>query len=211
MAYTHDEPVAVTETRLTHDMHRAATSLLVEAAGRPSVPSAALAELRDFLVANLHHHHESEDGLLWPMIIEVAPGDVAESLAALSTEHDQLDAALDTLGDAPIDDPTDRAALTVAATAVRDLVRHHLEQEEPLLFPALTTHLSPGAWDEFSQKVIATSPPQGAHLLIGFFDEVGTPEEVQLVLDRLPEPVQPLIPEMRRQAKTALDMLRPAA
>jgi hemerythrin-like domain-containing protein len=210
MTSAHTEPVAVTETRLSHDMHREATSLLVEAAGRPSVPSAALAELRDFLVANLHHHHESEDGLLWPLITAVAP-EVADSLSALSTEHDQLDAALDALGNVPIDDGSDRAALTEAATAVRDLIRHHLEQEEPLLFPALRIHLSPEAWDDFSQKVIATSPPQGAHLLIGFFDEVGTPEEVQLVLDRLPEPVQPLVPEMRRQARAALDVLRPAA
>jgi hemerythrin-like domain-containing protein len=210
MTYAPEGSVAVTETRLSHDMHREATSLLVEAAGRPSVPSAALAELRDFLVANLHHHHESEDGLLWPLITTVAP-EVAEPLAALSTEHDQLDATLDALGSVPIADGTDRAALTQAATAVRDLVRHHLEQEEPLLFPALRTHLSPEAWDDFSQKVIATSPPQGAHLLIGFFDEVGTPEEVQLVLDRLPEPVRPLIPQMRRQARAALDVLRSAA
>jgi hemerythrin-like domain-containing protein len=202
--------MAVIETRLSHDMHRAATSLLVEAAGRPSVPGATLTELRDFLVANLHHHHESEDGVLWPLITAVAP-EAAESLAALSTEHEQLDASLDTLASVSIDDGTDRTALAEAATVVRDLVRHHLEQEEPLLFPALRTHLSPEAWDDFSQKVIATSPPQGAHLLIGFFDEVGTPEEVQLVLDRLPEPVHPLIPEMRRQAQAALAVLRSAA
>ncbi|GLY83754.1 hemerythrin domain-containing protein [Actinoallomurus iriomotensis] len=210
MQSSHTEPVAVIETRLSHDMHRAATSLLVEAAGRPAVPSAALAELRDFLVANLHHHHESEDGLLWPMITTTAP-EVAESLAALSTEHDRLDAALDVLAAAPIGDGADRAALTEAATAVRDLIRHHLEHEEPLLFPALRTHVSPEAWDDFSQKVIATSPPQGAHLMIGFFDETGTPDEVDLVLDRLPEPVRPLIPEMRRQAREALRVLRVAA
>jgi hypothetical protein len=33
----------------------------------------------------------------------------------------------------------------------------------------------------------------------------------RLVLDRLPEPVQPLVPEKRRQARAAFDVLRPAA
>lgn len=207
MTYPLDEPVAVIETRLSHDMHREATSLLATAARRPSVPSPALAELRDFLVANLHHHHESEDDLLWPMIVAVAP-DIADSLLPLSAEHDQLDAALDVLDDVPIGDGGDRAALVEAAIAVRDLVRHHLEQEEPLLFPALRNHLTPEAWNDFAQKVITTSPPQRAHLLVGFFDEIGTPEAVRLTLDRLPEPVQPLVLEMRRQARAALAVLR---
>ncbi|MGJ6967712.1 hypothetical protein ACSDR0_37950 [Streptosporangium sp. G11] len=46
--------------------------MLAEAAVRPSVPLGALAELREFLVANLHHHHESEDEQLWPLLAAVA-------------------------------------------------------------------------------------------------------------------------------------------
>src|SRR5258707_8791879 len=88
------EPQSVIETRLTHDMHRHATSLLAEAAARPSADWAALGELRDFLVATLHHHHESEDRALWPLIAATAPG-VASQLGDLSAEHDQLDASLD--------------------------------------------------------------------------------------------------------------------
>ncbi|MEV1247783.1 hemerythrin domain-containing protein [Nonomuraea sp. NPDC050022] len=65
---TNTEAVAVTETRLIHEFHRRATTLLSEAALRPSVPLAALAELREFLVKNLRHHHETEDHQLWPMI-----------------------------------------------------------------------------------------------------------------------------------------------
>ncbi|GAA4596592.1 hypothetical protein GCM10023194_69230 [Planotetraspora phitsanulokensis] len=199
--------MAIIETRLAHGMHRTATSLLVEATGRPTVPSTALAELRDFLVANLHHHHESEDGLLWPMITAVEPG-AADGLAALGAEHVQLDAVLDALGEVEIRDGVDRAALREAAMAVRDLVHRHLEKEEPLLFPALRDHVSPEAWADFSQKVIATSPTEAAHLMVGFFDEVGTPEEVESVLSALPEPARQFVPMMRTQAQAGLAVLR---
>ncbi|GAA4571889.1 hemerythrin domain-containing protein [Planotetraspora kaengkrachanensis] len=201
------EPTAIIETRLAHGMHRTATSLLVEAAGRSTVPSAALAELRDFLVANLHHHHESEDELLWPMITAVEPG-AADGLAALGAEHVQLDAVLDALGEVEICDGVDRAALREAATAVRDLVHRHLEKEEPLLFPALRDHVSPEAWADFSQKVITTSPTEAAHLMVGFFDEVGTPEEVELALSGLPEAARQFVPMMRTQAQAGLAALR---
>ena len=200
------EPKSIIETRLVHGVHRRATSLLAEAAAQPSSDPAALAELRDFLVATLHHHHESEDGDLWPLITALAP-ETAGPLAGLSTEHDELDAALDALAAAPLDD---RATLEKTSVAVRDLVHLHLEHEEPLLFPALRAHVSAEAWEEFAQKVSATSPPTGAHLMIALLEEVGTAEEVELMLSGLPAPVQALLPAMRDQAKATLDALQTA-
>ncbi|GAA3794509.1 hypothetical protein GCM10022206_38050 [Streptomyces chiangmaiensis] len=210
-----------------------ASTLLAEAALRPSVPLGALAQLRDFLVVNLHHHHETEDKDLWPRIVAVAPA-TASALAELSEEHERLDAALDQLaavavsadkgedgsgeaaatgrGSAGAGDDSGadgvRAALRDAAVAVRDTVHDHLTHEEPLLFPALRDHLSDAEWEDFSQRVIATTPPVAGHLMVGFLDEVGTPAEVELVLAGLPEPVHPLIPAMRLQAADDLRILR---
>ncbi|WP_457493388.1 hemerythrin domain-containing protein [Streptomyces sp. P5_D11] len=93
---TSKESVAVVETRLVHQVHRVATTLLAEAAVRPSVPLGALAQLRDFLVVNLRHHHETEDDDLWPRIVAAAPA-TEHGLGALSEEHERLDAALDLL------------------------------------------------------------------------------------------------------------------
>ncbi|MFG2358694.1 hemerythrin domain-containing protein [Streptomyces sp. NPDC048521] len=200
------EVVAVTETRLTHELHRRATTLLSEAALRTSVPLEALAELRGYLVKNLHHHHETEDNQLWPLIVDVSP-EAAAKLAPLSAEHDRLDAALDALEAAPITSDADRENLHQAAEAVRVLVHRHLEHEEPILFPALAQHLSPEDWTAFSQQVIATSPTEAAHLTVGFFDEVGKPEEVALILSGLPEPAQQFVPVMREQARAALAVL----
>ncbi|MGV9379047.1 hypothetical protein ACWDRB_24730 [Nonomuraea sp. NPDC003707] len=42
---------------------------------------------------------------------------------------------------------------------------------------------------------------------MGFLDQVGTPEEVALVLSGLPEPAQRFVPAMRDQARAALAVL----
>jgi len=195
---------AVVETRLAHDVHRRATSLLADAAARPSIPTTALAELRDFLVGTLHHHHQSEDTQLWPLITSAAP-QTSAALAELSGEHDQLDGALETLDDVALED---RAALEGSAVAVRDLVHEHLAHEEPLLLAALRDSVSDEAWADFSRQVIATAPTAGAHLMFGFFDELGTPEEVEPILGDLPGPARELLPALRRHAHATLDALR---
>jgi hemerythrin-like domain-containing protein len=201
------EGAAVVETRLLHKMHRAATSLLVEAAHSATAPSAALEELRDFLVAALRHHHESEDDVLWPRLTAAYPA-AAAGLAELAAEHDALNAALDELAFAPVQDAGDRAALTAAAVAVRDLVHTHLDHEEPLLFPALAAHMPDDAWAQFSRAVIASAPPVGAHFNIGFFEQVGTPAELAVVTANLPEAALDLGPAMREQARTTLSSLQ---
>ncbi|GAA5021241.1 hemerythrin domain-containing protein [Streptomyces siamensis] len=225
-----DEPIAVLETRLAHDVHRVATTLLAEAAVRPSVPLSALEQLRDFLVVNLRHHHESEDEDLWPRIVAAAPA-AALALDELSGEHERLDEALDRLAAVAVSDggtvesPGESAgseagggegstgdavrdALHQAAVAVRDTVHTHLAREEPILFPALRDHISSAEWAEFSQQVIATTPPVAGHLMIGFLHEVGAPAEVELLLAALPEPVRPLLSAMRHQAAEDLQILR---
>ncbi|PZG08320.1 hemerythrin domain-containing protein [Nonomuraea aridisoli] len=207
MSNAQTEPMSIIETRLAHDFHRKATSLLADAAPRTGVPLSAIAVLRDFLVAQLHHHHESEDDLLWPRLA-AADAQVAAGLAELSKEHDLLDASLDALAAAPAQQDGDRAKLADAAAAVRDLVHRHLEHEEPLLFPALRTHMTAEDWAEFSQQVIATSPMDAAHLLIGFFDLVGDPREVELVLAGLPEPARAALPILRAQAENDLRVLQ---
>ncbi|MFE2538724.1 hemerythrin domain-containing protein [Actinacidiphila glaucinigra] len=211
MKHSSQEPMSVIETRLAHEVHRVATALLAEAAVRPSAPLGTLAQLRDFLVVNLRHHHETEDEDLWPQIVATSPA-AADALGDLSAEHERLDEALDALAAVALGDDTDaaRPALHEAAAAVRDTVHSHLAHEEPILFPALREHVTPEYWADFSQRVIATTPPVAGHLMIGFLDEVGTPEEVELMLAALPEPVRPLLPAMRRQASDDLRTLRGA-
>ncbi|MFG1925204.1 hemerythrin domain-containing protein [Cryptosporangium sp. NPDC048952] len=189
---------AIAETRLLHKMHRAATSLLADAAQRPSSPHDALTELRDFTVAALRHHHESEDDVLWPQLLAAGA-----TLTDFHEEHDALDAALGQLADAPV--PS--AQLATAATEVRNLVHEHLEHEEPVLFPALAAHMPDETWAPFARSVIASSPPVGAHLNIGFFERVGTPDELAAVAANMPPAALEAFPVLREQANRTLESL----
>lgn len=187
-----------------HDLHRKATTLLAQAAADAATSAATLAELREFLVVHLDSHHKAEDNILWPMIEDRAPG-AAEPLAQLSGEHDKLDRALEALSAAPTDEP-DRTALVDAAVAVRDLVHTHLEHEESILFPALREHVSEEAWADFARQVVESTPNVGTHLLVGFLEQVGTPEEVEIVLGDLPVPVRATLREQAQETFGRLTM-----
>jgi hypothetical protein len=199
------ETRAVVETRLMHGVHRRATSVLADAAGRDGVPDAPLAELRRFVVGTLRHHHESEDHRLWPLLTADAPH-LTAALAVLTREHEQLDLALDALDAVPIRG-AGRGSVHAPAAAVRDLVHDHLVHEEPILFPALRAHVSAAAWVEFSRDVVASAPVEGGYLMFGFLDAVGPAEDVELVVDTLPGPARELVPAMREDARSTLDAL----
>jgi iron-sulfur cluster repair protein YtfE (RIC family) len=194
------ESLPVIEMKLVHDVHRAATSLLATGAARPGPRPAELTELRDFVVAALRHHHQSEDDALWPICAAIDPGLVA-GLRDLSAEHDELDAALDTL------DAAAPGGLAGAAGTVRELVDQHLAHEEPVTMPVLR-RLTAAQWAEFSRVVMATTPPAGAYLQIGFMDEVGDPGDVATVLAGLPAPAAEALPALRDRARTTLAALR---
>jgi iron-sulfur cluster repair protein YtfE (RIC family) len=202
---TRKERLPVIEMKLVHQVHRAATALLASAAARAGAPSAELAQLRDFLVAALRHHHQSEDDALWPTCETIEPG-VAAVLRDLSAEHRRLDAALDTLDIAPIGCGPETELLAAAVT-VRELVRDHLAHEEQATVPVLR-RLTDTQWAEFSRFAMQSAPAAGAHLQIGFMDEEGDPDDVAAVLAGLPDPVAQALPALRDQARKTLDALR---
>jgi hypothetical protein len=192
------DPPAVIETRVVHDTHRRATSLLADAAGSSSAD--VVTALRDFVVAMLRHHHESEDRDLWPLLTEAEPS-LVEPLTELSREHERLDPALDRLA-ADADPAT--------AAAVRDLVHEHLSHEEPVLLPALRRNISDVEWAGFSQRTVAGAPPVGTPLLAGLFHEVASDGAVELVLRHLPPEALELIPALRAEGEATLAELRGA-
>ena len=200
------ESLAVLEMALIHDVHRVATSLLAASAARPDAPRAELAELRDFVVAALRHHHQSEDDALWPLCEAVDP-EFAGTHRELSAEHHTLDTALDQLDAVVIEAETERPALATAAQSVRVLVDHHLAHEEPATYPVLR-RLSSEQWAQFSRATIESAPATGAHLQIGLIEEVGTPEQVAAVFAGLPAPAAQALPMLRDRAKATLTVLR---
>jgi hemerythrin-like domain-containing protein len=202
------EPFSVVETRLVHDVHRRATTLLADATVDPGCSTDAWGQLRDFVVAALHHHHRSEDDDLWPTLVDLHP-DLGDALTVLSADHEQLDAALEHLA-ARSPEASDPATLD-AATTVRDLVHRHLEREEPILFPALASVLGDDDWAAFSQRTIASTPDAAKLLMAELLHEVSTDGAVDLLVAQLPAEAQSALPATRAQARQVLDALGAAS
>jgi hemerythrin-like domain-containing protein len=207
----HHEPSPILETQLVHDVHRRATALLADAAltrARRRTPeiAAALRELRNFTVALLDHHHESEDHGLWPILVAAAPA-LASALAELSEEHAQLTDDLAALAAVRIDAETDDDLISSRARAVRDHVHEHLHHEEPVLFPALRDHVSEPVWHAFSQHTVATAPQEGLHLLSALFDELGTSRQIEVILQHVPADRRAPFRASAARGRATLDVL----
>jgi hemerythrin-like domain-containing protein len=202
----HPEPFAVVETRLVHDVHRRATTLLTDATAVPGASPDAWGELRDFVVAALHHHHRAEDNDLWPLLVELHP-DLGEALAALTLDHEQLDIALEHLANRSLDGPNGETG--EAASTVRDLVHRHLDREEPILFPAFASVLGDDDWAAFSQRTIASTPDSTKLLMVELLHQVSTDGAVDLLVAQLPPEARAALPATRAQARAVLDALAP--
>lgn len=203
-----DQPKAILETRLAHDVHRRATGLLAEAAARPGTPAPALGEVRDFLVTTLRHHHTTQDERLWPLIAAHEPA-TGDRLISLTREHDRLEEALAALERAETGAGA-RDDLAAAAADVRDLVHLHLRHEEQVLFPALRSHVTAEDWKEFADQAREDDTTAEAHLMVGFLDLVATPQEADLFFtDRPASEREQQVPAMRKKARATLGLLMP--
>jgi iron-sulfur cluster repair protein YtfE (RIC family) len=156
----------------------------------------------------LEHHHTCEDRDLWPMLVAHAPH-LADDLDALTEEHDRLQEDLDALAITPVGSGQPAAARLAAS--VRDLVREHLIHEERVLFPALDRYVSPGEWDAFSIRTVASTPQEGLPFMLALIDEVGSAADAEVVFRHVPAEGRETMPARRAEGQRELSALRATA
>jgi Hemerythrin HHE cation binding domain len=92
------EPINVRDMAIVHRLFRQAyqeSARLVRAAPAPSPGRVTfLADHIDLVLEGLHNHHEDEDTLLYPKLIERAP-EQAQMTEDVEHEHQVISAALD--------------------------------------------------------------------------------------------------------------------
>lgn len=181
----HEGPRLYRELLAVHGIMRRGAALVADsaarlAAGDPVDPKALVATSR-WLVEFVHHHHRSEDELLWPVLRERFPAAVAD-LDRLTTEHEALDAELDALTEAAGAiaaalngrGPANVVAVVgLAATAanpaaqnVRDILANHLAAEEPVLH-GLFPQVPDAQISRLRQAIVDGAPRSGPHLVLG--------------------------------------------
>jgi hemerythrin-like domain-containing protein len=190
----YDELIAV------HTIMRRSTALVVDALqalidGRP-VRVATLVKLIDWQAAFVHHHHESEDELFWPVLRGRFPEVVAQ-LDALSVEHDKLDGALEQLSAEAAALRDGPAASLKAALEVRDVLAGHLDTEEPIL-RELFPDVPAAEIITLRKAIVAGAPKAGPEWALGLMENPTRAQGYDIMMANFPPPVRWLRPVLLR-------------
>lgn len=146
------------------------------------------------LLAFLHTHHEAEDELLWPKLLERSET-ASDLITSMSAEHTQI---AQVLGDAQTElgawteapNQDTATALTATLTALDSKLRSHLDHEEREILTLAADHLSVEEWGELPGHAMRTFTGDKLWLVIGLVADAMTPAQRQLMLDQMPPPLQ---------------------
>jgi hemerythrin-like domain-containing protein len=134
--------------------------------------AATVAEFLDELTAALHHHHESEDELMWPLLLDRAPMDSAMILR-MEEQHERIGELYQRAG---------RHAVAFSATAgavhraeladtVSDLVAvldEHLREEEVAILPLVERVMTVAEWQALLDRARGAMPRDKQLIFLGF-------------------------------------------
>lgn len=169
---------------LTRDLVRLTDVVQDVAAGRQQCTrrrAVALDQYVQLVCDALHHHHATEDDVLWP-VLESAVGPHLD-LSELREDHDDFD--LEGLRAAARafarkTDELTATALGLKLAGLRDQLVEHLEDEERIVLPLVVGHVSLAQWDTVERAARGSGLPMAFEMSRAW--DVSTHEErVRLV------------------------------
>jgi hemerythrin-like domain-containing protein len=196
------QPIDVRAMAIVHRAFRNAydeAARLVRADMSPSSGRVKfLADHIDFGLALLHIHHEGEDELLYPKLIERAP-DQAPMTEKVEQEHELIKTALDATSAA---NATWRArpsaesgeALAVSLDNLNSVTQPHLDDEEQKVVPLAAITLTQQEWDEMGKHAVAHMPGNKRSIAFGMLLEPLDESDRDHMMKSLPAPVRMLYP-----------------
>ncbi len=209
--------IDVRDMAIVHKTFRQAYTESAQLVRANPIPSAGrvqfLADHIDFGLGMLHHHHEAEDELLYPLLLERVP-DEAESTESIDGEHAVINTSVNDAEAACAAwraDPTaeSASALADALDHVNEVMTPHLDHEEQVIVPLAARTLTQAEWDEIGERARAGIPKTHLAAAFGMVTEPLTPEEATLMKSGLPAPVRLLYPILiDRPWKRYADKLR---
>jgi hemerythrin-like domain-containing protein len=196
------QPIDVRDMAIVHRTFRNVyeeSARLVRTAPAPSPARVTfLADHIDFALAALHHHHEAEDALLYPKLIERVPEQAAVT-EQVEHEHLLIKAALDAASAACAawrQQPGAQTgeALATALDHLNTVAQPHLDDEEQKVVPLAAGALTQQEWDEMAQHGVAWIPRNKRGIAFGMILEPLGEADRALMMRALPAPVRMLYP-----------------
>jgi hemerythrin-like domain-containing protein len=193
-------PIEVRDMRIIHETFRRAydeAAALLRANPTPSAGRVTfLADHIDFGLTMLHHHHEGEDEILYPLLVERSP-EHAQRTEQIDHEHQEVKAAIDVTQSACAEwraAPTTDTAKVLASSldALNAALLPHLDNEEREIVPLAAVTVTQKEWDSLAKHGIASVPNNKKMIAFGMILEPLDPVDRVYMLSNVPPPVKVL-------------------
>ena len=196
------QPIDVRDMAIVHRTFRKAydeSAQLVRAAPAPSPGRVTfLADHIDFAITALHLHHQGEDELLYPTLIERVP-EQAPMTEQVEHEHQLISTALDAASAAcatwrqrPSAETGE--ALAAALDHLNTVVQPHLDDEEQKVVPLAAVTLTQQEWDAMGRHGVAQIPRSKRGIAFGMMLDPLSASDRAYMMRSLPAPVRMLYP-----------------
>jgi hemerythrin-like domain-containing protein len=196
------QPIDVRDMAIVHATFRNAfteSAQLLRANPTPSAERVAfLADHIDFGISMLHHHHESEDELLYPLLAERVPEQV-DRVNAIEHQHQEVSGAIDAVssaGKAWRGSPTAENATELAdrLDALNGVLQPHLDDEEQQIVPLAAVTLTQEEWEAMGEHSRSFIPKDRMPIAFGMVLEPLDEADRAHMKSVLPFPVRLLYP-----------------
>ena len=197
-----EHPIDVRDMAIVHRLFRLAydeAARLVRVGPTPSPGRVTfLADHIDLVLGGLHSHHQDEDELLYPKIIERVP-DQAPVTEQVEHEHQVIATALDAASAAcatwrrrPSAETGE--ALAAALDHLNEVVQPHLDDEEQKVVPLAAVTLTQPEWDAMGKHGVAWIPNKMKGPAFGMILEPLDAADRAYMMKHVPAPVRMLFP-----------------
>jgi len=199
-----ENPIEVRDMAIVHRLFRQAydeAARLVRADPTPSPGRVTfLADHIDLVLGGLHSHHQDEDELLYPKLIERVP-EQAPMTEQVEHEHQVIATALDAASAAcatwrqrPSAETGE--ALAAALDHLNEVVQPHLDDEEQKVVPLAAVTLTQQEWDAMGKRGMSSIPRNKRAIAAGMMLEPLNAADRAYMMKHVPAPMRMLFPIM---------------
>jgi hemerythrin-like domain-containing protein len=144
-----------------------------------------------WMVAFLHAHHEGEDMLVWPRLVERCPTEVETLIFTMEAQHHALAVALDNLAARASDwrqttAVQERDALAATATELLVQIAVHLDLEELKVLSLIDKYLTEKEWKQVGGSGLKKMSFGQLTIAFGMILDGASPAFVQTMRDTIP-------------------------
>jgi hemerythrin-like domain-containing protein len=152
---------------------------------------AVVADHVAWMVTFLHAHHEGEDQLVWPKLLERIPAEIDSLIHTMEAQHAGLARALNSL-DARAAEwrstaaAEERGAVADAATALLPPIAEHLDLEEKQVLTLIDRYLTDEEWKQVGGSGLKKMSFGQVAVAFGMILTDATSTQVQIMRNTIP-------------------------